>query len=56
MKVVPTLFADTATILLLSSSNKDLQMHRFNLCEKCYDELVKEFVIPVMILDKKEAL
>ena len=26
MKVVPTLFADTATILLLSSSNKDLQM------------------------------
>ena len=26
MKVVPTLLADTATILLLSSSNKDLQM------------------------------
>lgn len=37
-------------------SNKDLQTHKFNLCEKCYDELVKEFVIPVLILDKKEAL
>lgn len=37
-------------------SNKDLQTHKFNLCEKCYDDLVKEFVIPVLIIDKKEAL
>lgn len=37
-------------------SNKDLETHKFNLCEKCYDNLVKEFVIPVLIIDKKEAL
>lgn len=37
-------------------SNKDLQTHRFNLCEKCYDALVGEFVIPVLITDKREAL
>ena len=37
-------------------STKDLEMHKFNLCEKCYDKLVEEFVIPISIMDKKEAL
>ena len=37
-------------------STKDLQTHRFNLCESCYDRMINEFVIPVEIVDKKEAL
>ena len=37
-------------------SKKDLQTHKFNLCEDCYDEIVSGFVIPVDITDKKEAL
>ncbi len=28
-------------------SEKDLQVHRFNLCEACYDCLIEEFVVPV---------
>lgn len=37
-------------------SRKDLQTHRFNLCEECYDSMVSKFVIPMIITDKKEAL
>ena len=37
-------------------SKKDLQTHRFNLCEDCYDSMVDKFVIPMTIIDKKEAL
>lgn len=32
-------------------SNKDLERHSFNLCEKCYDELVNKFVIPVGVVE-----
>ncbi len=28
-------------------SNKDGQSHRFDLCEKCYDEMIAKFEIPV---------
>ena len=37
-------------------SKKDLQTHKFNLCEDCYDSIVSRFVIPIEIIDKKEAL
>lgn len=37
-------------------SRKDLQTHKFNLCEDCYDSMVSKFTIPVVIIDKKEAL
>ena len=37
-------------------SKKDLQTHKFNLCENCYDKLVDKFKIPLLIIDKKEAL
>lgn len=37
-------------------SGKDLQIHRFNLCEKCYDELMDGFVVPVEICEKKSVL
>ncbi len=28
-------------------SNKDGKKHSFDLCEECYDKMIKEFVIPV---------
>lgn len=30
-------------------SGKDGEKHSFCLCEKCYDEIVKEFMVPVEI-------
>ena len=30
-------------------SKKDLEQHSFELCEKCYDEIVSQFKIPVTI-------
>lgn len=37
-------------------SEKDLQIHSFNLCEMCYGEMIKGFVVPVEVVDKKSAL
>lgn len=28
-------------------SGKDNEVHRFDLCEKCYDRMISQFVIPV---------
>ena len=28
-------------------SNKDGKMHSFDLCEKCYDEIVRDFKYPI---------
>lgn len=28
-------------------SNKDNEVHQFDLCEECYDEIIKGFRIPV---------
>ena len=28
-------------------SDKDTQIHSFDLCETCYDEICRDFVIPV---------
>ena len=30
-------------------SNKDNEVHRFELCEDCYDEWVQSFAIPVEV-------
>lgn len=30
-------------------SNKDNEVHRFDLCEECYDKLIASFEIPVEI-------
>lgn len=30
-------------------SNKDGVKHSFDICEKCYDKMVNEFVIPIKI-------
>lgn len=28
-------------------SNKDNEVHRFDLCEECYDRLIESFAIPI---------
>ena len=30
-------------------SNKDNEVHKFDLCEKCYDEFISTFQIPVEV-------
>lgn len=37
-------------------SRKDGEIHRFCLCENCYDKLIKRFVIPVEIKNTTEYL
>ena len=35
-------------------SEKDGHIHSFDLCEKCYDEYTKTFIIPVDIEERNE--
>lgn len=37
-------------------SDKDLEIHRFDICEKCYDKMIESFVIPVTIKKNHEVL
>lgn len=37
-------------------SEKDLELHRFTICEACYDAWIKTFRIPVEKRVKKEAM
>ena len=37
-------------------SDKDGQVHNFDICENCYDKIVKNFTIPVDIQEKTEFL
>ncbi len=37
-------------------SKKDLEVHKFVICEECYDRMVMGFAIPVSKSDKKEAM
>lgn len=37
-------------------SEKDGQIHSFDLCEKCYDEFIKKFAIPADIVEAKELI
>lgn len=37
-------------------SNKDLETHRFNICETCYEEMISNFKIPVEVMNKKEVM
>lgn len=37
-------------------SNRDLERHRFTLCEQCYDKMIEGFVIPVVINTVEEVL
>lgn len=33
-------------------SNKDGEKHSFDLCEDCYDAVIKEFMIPVEVAEE----
>jgi Fe2+ or Zn2+ uptake regulation protein len=37
-------------------SERDMEVHHFNLCEECYDKLISQFQIPVEIKKKLEVL
>lgn len=37
-------------------SEKDGEIHHFDLCEPCYDAIVSEFKIPVDVEEQKEFL
>ncbi|HIW80151.1 MAG TPA: hypothetical protein H9742_01260 [Candidatus Acetatifactor stercoripullorum] len=37
-------------------SEKDGLRHRFDLCEECYDEMIRHFRIPVQISQERELL
>lgn len=37
-------------------SDKDGRRHRFDLCEKCYDEIIQNFKYPVDVTDYNELL
>lgn len=37
-------------------SKKDMEVHKFNLCESCYDRMIEEFEVPILIEEKSEAL
>lgn len=37
-------------------SERDMEVHHFNLCEECYNKLISEFQIPVEIRKKLEVL
>lgn len=37
-------------------SEKDGEVHHFDLCETCYDELVSQFLIPVDVEEQTELL
>lgn len=37
-------------------SEKDGEIHSFDLCEECYDELVNQFRLPVEIREQTELL
>ena len=37
-------------------SERDMEVHHFNLCEECYEKLISEFKIPVDIRKKLEVL
>lgn len=37
-------------------SNRDMQVHSFNICEECYEKLIADFKIPVDVKKKLEVL
>lgn len=37
-------------------SKKDGQVHRYDMCETCYDRMISEFLIPVTVEDATELI
>ena len=37
-------------------SKYDFEIHKFNICEECYDKMVSNFKIPIKSIKKREVL
>ncbi len=37
-------------------SSRDLEIHKFTMCESCYDHMISQFKIPIEVSEKKEVL
>ena len=37
-------------------SGKDGETHSFDLCEECYDKMIKDFAVPVQVQEETELL
>lgn len=37
-------------------SDRDMEVHRFIICERCYEEMIRSFKVPVDIINKTEVL
>jgi ribosomal-protein-alanine N-acetyltransferase len=37
-------------------SKNDLEVHKFNICEDCYEKMILTFAIPIEVVRKKEVL
>lgn len=37
-------------------SEHDMEVHHFNLCEDCYQKIIAEFKLPVVVKNKMEVL
>jgi hypothetical protein len=37
-------------------SKYDLEVHKFNMCEECYDAFIASFKVPIEVVKKKEVL
>lgn len=37
-------------------SKRDLEVHKFHICENCYEEMISSFKIPIEIISKSEVL
>lgn len=37
-------------------SKNDLEVHKFNICENCYEKMVSTFKIPIEVVQKNEVL
>ena len=37
-------------------SEKDGEIHEFTLCEKCYDDYTRKFLVPVFLTEQTELL
>lgn len=37
-------------------SEKDGETHEFTLCEKCYDDYTRQFLVPVFVTEQTEIL
>jgi len=37
-------------------SKNDLEIHKFNICEDCYEKMISSFKLPIEVINKKEVL